>query len=111
VRGGDRRRQHRAHPDAARQGKFLDTQVRHFLLGPVARLSGRVISTTRVALLVAALSFAPTRALARAAAQLAAVHLPTVAATAHVEDRAAQIAPCFSKAVLRLVAMHDARHA
>jgi hypothetical protein len=112
VRDDIRRVQHRAHFDAARHGKFFDTGVRHFLLGAVVHLARRVVTTTRVALLVATLNFAATCALARDATHLAAVHLPAVAATADIENPAAPIATTLAKAVLRLLmAVRDARHA
>jgi hypothetical protein len=107
VRGGDRRGQHRAHPDAARRGKHLDTEVRHFLLSAVARLPRRVITTPSVALLVSALGFAPPCAAPNTPARVAAVDLAAVAAATYVENLAALVAPSFSKAVLRLVAVAD----
>jgi hypothetical protein len=82
--------------------------VRHFLFGAVVGLPRRVIATPRVALLVSALSFAPSCAASSTPARLAAVDLSAVAAATDVEHLAALIAPSFSKAVLRLVAVADA---
>lgn len=83
--------------------------MRHFQFGAVRRLPGGMITTPRVALLVAALRFAPPYASSSLAAREAAVDLPAITATANVEEPKAQIAPSFSKAVLRVARMHHAR--
>lgn len=111
ARRGDLGGQHRASPDAAREGKFLDTGVRHFLhraLGSLLRLAGRMIAAPCIAALVAALCLASIRTAPSVATPFTAVDLPAVAAAAHVEDRAAKVAPTFSKAVVSLVGMHRA---
>lgn len=85
--------------------------MRHFLLGALGallRLTGRMIAAPRIASLVAALSLASIRTAPSVATWITAVDLPVVAATAHVEDRAATVAPSFSKAVASLVVMHRA---
>jgi hypothetical protein len=82
--------------------------MRHFLLGAIARLAGRMVATARVALLVAACHCSPLRAASGAPAKLTAVDLPTVAAAADVKDPAALTAPRLSKAVSYFVAVVDA---
>jgi hypothetical protein len=109
VHGGRRRGQRRAHPDAAGRGKFLDTGMRHFRFGAVLRLTVGMVTTPCVALLVAALRFAPPCASPSQATRVAAVDLASITATADIEELKAQIAPSFPKAVLRLARMHHAR--
>jgi hypothetical protein len=82
--------------------------MRHFRFGAVLRLPGCVITAPRVALLVASLRFASPQASSGLAAWVAAVDLPAITATAYVEEPKAQIAPSFSKAVLRVARMHHA---